>query len=91
MIEKLQVGINFENPAHKHRVSTITFGYFDMSNIKDGEDGLIPYKNEGKDNWSLDLYDIMYNGKTLEKNAVSKPAHIDTAEPYIALPMEEFK
>jgi hypothetical protein len=41
------VGLNFEDPANKDAVSTITFGYWDENSIKGGKDAL---------EWSLDWY-----------------------------------
>ena len=36
VIDKLIVGLNFENPLDPNLVSTITFGYFDINQIQNG-------------------------------------------------------
>lgn len=61
----MRVGLNFENPVYKNRVSTITFGYYDEEHIHDGSVGLNWFKNKGTDNWSFDLDDLMFNGKEI--------------------------
>lgn len=64
-IDKIRVGLNYENPLYKDRVSTITFGYFDYSHIHNGTNGLNWFPNKGKDNWSVMLDDLKYNGVDL--------------------------
>ena len=54
-MQALKVGLNYENPMDTNRVSTITFGYFDLSHIEKGEDGLVGFQNVGDDNWSVML------------------------------------
>jgi len=39
----LRVGLNYENPLSTDRISTITFGYYDLSHVENGEDGLVPF------------------------------------------------
>ena len=46
-IQKMIVGLKFEDPSNKDAVSTITFGYWDENSIKGGKDAL---------EWSLDWY-----------------------------------
>ena len=82
-ITKMKVGLNFENPAHKGRVSTITFGYYDEDHIHDGEAGLNYFANKGTDNWSINLDDLRFNGKELQPVKSTKLAHIDSAGPNI--------
>lgn len=86
------MGLNFENPLYKDKVSTMTFGYFDMSHIEGAENGLHWFVNRGEENWSIMLNSIKYNGVDLRKgNTAPKLAHIDTAGPHIQIPMTEFK
>lgn len=86
----MKVGLNYENPIHKDKVSTITFGYFDYAHVHGGEKGLNWFENKGEDNWSIMLDGLKYNGKTIQTKE-SKLAHIDSAGPLIQMPMSEFK
>ena len=49
----MKVGLNYENPKNDDRVSTITFGYFDLGHVEKGQAGLVGFKNIGTDNWSI--------------------------------------
>ena len=61
-MEGIKVGLNYENPLDNSRVSTITFGYFDFGHVEKGEEGLVGFKNEGNDNWSVMMKSIKYDG-----------------------------
>jgi len=58
----MKVGLNYENPINDDRVSTITFGYFDLGHVEKGQAGLVGFKNIGTDNWSIQLMKIKYDG-----------------------------
>lgn len=90
-IEGLRVGLNYENPDDFDRVSTITFGYYDLNHVENAEDGLVGFKNIGTDNWTVMLNSIQYDGKDLYLHNSAKPAHIDSAGQLIQMPMSEFK
>lgn len=87
----LKVGLNYENPLDTDRVSTISFGYYDLNHIEKGLDGLVPFENEGDDNWSIMLRSFNYDGKSLKERTPFRLAHIDSAGSLIQIPMTEFK
>ena len=60
-----RVGLNYENPIYKDKISTMTFGYFDWNHVHGGSDGLHWFVNKGEDNWSIMLSGIQYNGVDL--------------------------
>ena len=64
-IEKMLVGLNFEDPANRQAVSTITFGYWDESNIEGGEEALDYYPNIGHEQWGVVLSSMSYGGEEL--------------------------
>ena len=39
----LKVGLNYEDPMDDSRISTITFGYYDLNHVDKGVDGLVPF------------------------------------------------
>ena len=90
-IDSMRVGLNYENNLEKDRASTITFGYYDLSNVKNGEDGLNWYLNVGDASWAVWLDDIKLDGKDIQTRAGAKVAHIDSANLFIQMPMSEFK
>ena len=87
----LRVGLNYENPLSTDRISTITFGYYDLSHVENGEDGLVPFQNVGEDNWTVMLRSFNYDGKSLKEKTPFRMAHIDSAGSLIQMPMTEFK
>jgi hypothetical protein len=66
VIDKLIVGLNFENPLDANLVSTITFGYFDINLIQNGSQGLNWYDNIGRESWAIILDELKYNGYKLQ-------------------------
>ena len=52
MAEK-KVGFNFENPKDVDSVSTISWGWFDTTQVHGGEAGLNWYDNIGEDGWGI--------------------------------------
>jgi hypothetical protein len=64
-IEKMIVGLNFEDPANKQAVSSVTFGYWDENHIQGGLDSLDWYQNIGNQEWGVLLADLIYNGEEL--------------------------
>ena len=59
----MKVGLNYEDPSDTSKVSSLTFGYFDTSNVENGAEGLIRFDNVGTDNWSVMLSDIAFGGQ----------------------------
>lgn len=42
-MQNLRVGLNYEDPMDTNRVSTITFGYFDLNHVENGDKGLVGF------------------------------------------------
>ena len=61
VVEELKVGLNFENPADKGSLSTITFGEWDYAQIYGGEDGLNYYPNGALGYWGVIMDDVSYD------------------------------
>ena len=62
------MGLNFEDPANRHAVSTITFGYWDERSIDGGEETLDWYPNIGHEQWGVVLKTMSYGGEELRSN-----------------------
>jgi len=88
-IKKMIVGLNFEDPANKDAVSTITFGYWDENSIKGGKDALEWsldwYQNIGHDQWAVVVNSMSYDGKELHSRT-GQLALIDSANTSIQIP-----
>jgi len=82
-IDSMKVGLNYENNLDKDRASTITFGFYDLNNVKNGEEGLNWYLNVGADSWAVWLDDIKLDGKDIQTRPGAKVAHIDSANLFI--------
>ena len=77
-IENLQVGLNFEDPSDISQVSTITFGYFDYSQIQGGEEGLNYYSNIGLNHWSVHVDNFKYGKDSISGSSNGKMALVDS-------------
>lgn len=69
-------------------VSTITFGYLEETNIKDGMSGLTWFENAVEDSWALNvLAPLTYDGFPLGiEFDEAKIAHVDTSSAHIRIP-----
>ena len=91
VIERIVVGLNYENEIYTDKVSTITFGYYDWEHIEGGDQALNWYQNLGTDSWMVMMDDLMYDGTDLQTgDKGAKNAHIDSASMYIQVPQSEF-
>lgn len=59
------MGLNYEDPTDRGSVSTISFGYIDYNQVKEGAQGLNWYTNVGQEIWALELQDFQYNNLKL--------------------------
>lgn len=61
------------------QISTMTIGYFDTSQVVDGDDGLNYYQNLGLGYWAVPLIDMKYNLEHLGGAKYGRLAILDTA------------
>jgi len=60
-------------------MSTVTFGHFDYSQIDGGESAVRYYENQGSNEWSVTMDDVMYGLKDIEgRSRSAKIAIIDS-------------
>lgn len=72
------MGLNYEDPLDRNSVSSLSFGYLDFNEIKEGEDGLNYYSNIGVDHWAVMMDDFQYNNMGLSDSEGGKMAIIDS-------------
>lgn len=90
-VADLKVGLNFENPEDKDQVSTVTFGYWDYSEVFGGEEGLNWYPNTAKTHWGVLMDDVSYNNQDIQGSVGGKLALIDSGNTSIQIPHSEFE
>lgn len=86
----MQVGLNFENPDDTASISTITFGFFDYSQIKGGEEGFNYYSNIGLNHWSVLMDNFKYGDGAISGSGNGKMALIDSGNTTIQIPASQF-
>lgn len=60
-------------------MSTVTFGHFDYSQIDGGENAVRYYENQGLNEWSVTMDDVMYGLRDIEgRSRSAKIAIIDS-------------
>lgn len=89
-IENRQVGLNFEDPDDAASISTITFGYFDYSQIQGGEEGFNYYSNIGLNHWSVLMDNFKYGNAGISGSGNGKMALVDSGNTSIQIPASQF-
>ena len=84
-----KVGLNFEDANNVNKVSQITFGYFDETEIS--EEGLTKFINYGKETWTTKVRQLKIGDSRVQNSDDTRIAHIDTANMYIQVPQSEFE
>lgn len=86
----LKVGLNYESNSDQSQISTITFGYFDLTQMDEAA-GMYTFPNKGEESWSLQLKRFKIGDTNIFiRSYPYKVAHLDTANLWIQLPMSEF-
>jgi len=78
VITDKKVGLNFEDPDDNASVSTISFGFFDYSQIQGGEDGFNYYSNIGLNHWSVLMDNFKYGAASISGSSNGKMALVDS-------------
>lgn len=96
VIDRMIVAFDFQDPEDVSQSSTVSFGYVDLSQVVNGEDGLSYFSNVGFNEWALLVDHILYNGvaadNTEGKSVVhTKIALIDSGNSSIQIPEAEFR
>jgi hypothetical protein len=60
------VGLNYENPADKSSLSTVTFGNWDFDQVHGGEEGLNFYPNAATNHWAVMMDDLSYGSNDIQ-------------------------
>jgi len=90
-IQERKVGLNYEDPDDSNSISTISFGFFDYSQIAGGEEGFNYYSNIGLNHWSVLMDSFKYGEAAISGTSNGKMALIDSGNMTIQVPSTQFK
>lgn len=85
-IQERKIGLNYEDPDDSSSISTISFGFFDYSQIAGGEEGFNYYSNIGLNHWSVLMDSFKYGKSSISGTSNGKMALIDSGNMTIQVP-----